>query len=465
MDVTEGVKLEQLFAKSTRSSLKEAPKESREESQYRSLSDSDNDESTWIPISPVVSSEDVYDLYGQALQLLKSQYNKEALVVMEEVLDQYNSLAEPKSSSHLVNLQKYLHTYGDCFHALGRNAEAEEQWKKEIEILHTLVRDFHCEYDHYLAVAQVILSSHMREMKKYEEAFQYGSNGLRILRRTLANNSSGPSIPRVLIRLVHLCLDLNRNKEALEYGIEAAEKMKVLVLGDPDTYSTELPYYLLFLARCFSRMDCHQEASDTANEAKQIYRSFVYQYSDDRKGEIIERLLQHSKFFSKSGSDRAALTCNQLAVDIRRVFASLDSETSDPKFALSLHSLSCCLFKVGNTEMALEAIREALCIHEHLKGRHPEKLYEEQLAADLMWLVQMLCSGKQYSRALVPAKRMADTYRRLAQDHLSPSNSEALKCALQHVLDCLRALKRVEEIRLIEEEIRTSHSESNRSLS
>ncbi|KAF7964708.1 hypothetical protein HWV62_3691, partial [Athelia sp. TMB] len=271
----------------------------------------------------------------------------------------------------------------------------------------------------------IVLSNHLSDLGRHEEALAAIQEAVRLL-RTLAAERPEAFNAALAVSLNNLSLRLSNHghhEEALAAIQEAVKLHRALAAERPAAFNAALAQSLNNLSNRLSNHGRHEEALAAIQEAVRLGRALAAERPVAFNADLALSLNNLSIRLSNLGRHAEALAAIQEAVGLRRALAAERPAAFNAVLASSLNSLSNRLSDHGRHEEALAAIQEAVRLHRALAAERPEA-FNAGLAASLNNLSIRLSAHGQHEEALVANQEAVGLRRALAAERPAPFNAD-----------------------------------------
>ncbi|MEO5794873.1 MAG: tetratricopeptide repeat protein, partial [Rhodoferax sp.] len=206
---------------------------------------------------------------------------------------------------------------------------------------------------------------------------------------------------------------LGQPEKASQTAQQALDLYRTLAAQRPDVYTPDLATSLNTLANIQSAIGDHEAALQTAQQAVNLYRTLATQRPDVYTPDLAMSLNNLASMQSAMGDHAAALQTAQQAVDLRRTLAAQRPDVYTPDLASSLNNLANMQSDVGDHEAALQTAQHAVDLRRTLAAQRPD-VYTPDLATSLNNLAIRQSAMGDHEEALQTAQHAVDLYRTLA---------------------------------------------------
>jgi tetratricopeptide (TPR) repeat protein len=358
-------------------------------------------------------------LNNLAIELGTINRDEEALRTIEDAIAICRQLVARRPDV-LPNLAISLETLSDLLGALGHREEAARAIEESVEITRQLVAERLGDPLPDLARRLNKLAVRLSDLGQQHAALGAMDEATTI-RRGLATYDPETFLPDLASSLRNLAIGfgaLDRDEEALRATEEATEVHRQIVAHRPDA---GLPYLAESLTELADRQESlgdRDAALDAIEEATQIYRKLAGGQPDVYLPKFAESLTSMAIELGTRDSQDAALATIREATLIYRQLAADRPEEFLPALAESLRLLAIGLIP----EEAVEALEEAANIFRQLAEESPDD-YLSDLADILYDLAVERQSVKRSEAALEAIDEAIAIHQRLTVDDPHPSST------------------------------------------
>ncbi|MEO6855309.1 MAG: tetratricopeptide repeat protein [Rhodoferax sp.] len=153
---------------------------------------------------------------------------------------------------------------------------------------------------------------------------------------------------------------LGQPEKASQTAQQALDLYRTLAAQRPDVYTPDLATSLNTLANIQSAIGDHEAALQTAQQAVNLYRTLATQRPDVYTPDLAMSLNNLANRQSDMGNREAALQTAQQAVDLRRTLAKQRPDVYTPNLATSLIVLALCTHAIQGAPTAWHYAHEAV---------------------------------------------------------------------------------------------------------
>jgi len=318
---------------------------------------------------------------------------EQGLALTEEAVGIRRRLAEVNPDAYLPDQAMSLGNLGMNLSRLGRHAQALAPTTEAVDIYRRLAEANPDAYLPDLAMSLSNLGAILSELGRGEQGLALTEEAVGI-RRRLAEVNPDTHLPDLAASLANLDIDLSglgRHEDALAPAAEAVRIRRRLAVANPDTHLPDLAASLTNLGTRLSELGRREEVLAPAAEAVDIYRRLADVNPDAHLPDLAASLGNLGMTLFRLDHHAQALAPAEQAVDINRQLTEInpDAYLLDLATSLGVYA-SMCVTAKAHLLKALDAVTEAIDIHEMLAEQLPQKLAEQLFSAAYWTLVDVL---------------------------------------------------------------------------
>ncbi|MDX2248675.1 MAG: tetratricopeptide repeat protein [Bacteroidia bacterium] len=340
----------------------------------------------------------------------------QALVVLEEALKIYQSLAEADPSAHLPYVATTLHNLVSIWTAQNDYARGVSVYEEALNIYRRLANNNPELYLAYVARAQNSLGKALADKNDYARAMISYEEALEIHYKLAATNSEIhlSYVAMTLNNLGGVLMAQNNYARSVHVYEEALNIYRRLAKNNPEANLHYVARVQIGLANSWRSQNDYVRAMPAYEEALAIYRKLAETSPEAYLPNVAVALNNLGAALADQNDYTQAVPAHEEALKIYRKLAENSPEAYLSHIASALNNLGVAWTEQKDYAQAVPASKEALKIYRKLAETNPE-VYLPDVAMTLNTLGAAWTGQNDYAQAMPAYEEALKVYRKLAE--------------------------------------------------
>ena len=375
------------------------------------------------------SEEDVYnnfienhrkaDLYN-LLGMLYSETNRyvEAEEAYKKEIEIYERLAEENPVAYKRNLAGSYGNIGNLYYKTGRYMEAEETYKKVVEIFGRLAEENPAAYERNLAESYNNTGILYNGTGRYTESEEAYKNAVEIQERLAKENPAAyeRDLADSYYNIGNLYSDTGRYTEAEEVHKKAIKIYERLAEENPAACERNLAESYNNIGILYSDTGRYTEAVEVHKKAIKIYERLAKENPEAYTSALAWCYNSIGILYSDTGRYIESEEVYKKAIEIYERLAEENPAAYERDLADSYNNIGILYYQTGRYTESEETYKNVIEIRERLAEKNPAA-YERHLAESYNNIGILYRVTDRYTEAEEVYKRAVEIYERLAEEN------------------------------------------------
>lgn len=342
----------------------------------------------------------------------QNEYGK-AIEVAKQLEYYYLNPKNPASDEQKAILWNLL---GNLYSDTQRYQEAEEVFRKSIEVYGRLSKQDPAAFERYLGGSYNNLAILYRKLKRFGEAEEKLNRALEICQLLTKRNvpDSESDLAKIYLNLGNVYGDLQRYAEAETAYQKALEICERLAKANPVAFEPDLAKLYTLFGTILRKENRYQEAERLFQKALELYEKLGKGNPAAHEPALATCYNNLGNLFLEVQRFAEAEEAHKKALGIRERIAKSDPAAFEPDVAQSYSNLAVLYRRSMRYSEAEAANQKAIALYEKLAKGNPA-VFEPDLARDYHNFADFCISVKHFSEAETAYLKAAEIYERLAK--------------------------------------------------
>ncbi|KAG8952072.1 hypothetical protein FRC03_012276 [Tulasnella sp. 419] len=402
-------------------------------------------------------------LHNLSLNLDKSEHSADAQWVFEHAIDAREQLQAKEQKAYFVALASFLMSKGKRLQKQKRLEACCKLTKEAVEVYRYLVGVDEETYVLHLSWSLRQLSTYLSQAGLHADAVRMEEEVISIYRNLVEQDGKTylPILTDSLRNLVRKLNSIGRAEEVIKMREEAIRMGRELIKVNRKTYLPDLVMELYSYAACVRDIGRSEEAVEMEDEAIQMHRELVERDAKTHLPDFSRSLHNLATHLAGIGRFEEAVMVGAEAVGMHQVLVEWDRNTYLPRLSDSLHNLAVDMNKIRMTKEAVNVGKEAVQIGRELIEMD-RKTHLPGFSLSLHNLALHLNAIRRFEGAVRVGKEAVALRRELVK--MDSGYTAKLIKSLQDLAVYLRNMGRLNDAKMVEEELSKIHSSKAESV-
>ena len=321
----------------------------------------------------------LYNLLGLLYQDLNCY--SEAEEMYKKDIEITERLVAKNPEAYEGSLAMYYNNIGWLYYKTNRYSEAEEMYKKAIEIKERLAAKHPEAYEGDLANSYNNIGVLYEDLNRYSEAEEMYKKAIEIKERLAAKHPEAyeGDLATIYDNIGNLYYKTNRYSEAEEMYKKDIEIRKRLAAKHPEAYEDSLATSYNNIGNLYGKTNRYSEAEEMYKKAIEIRERLAAKHPEAYEGDLAISYNNIGNLYDKTNRYSEAEEMYKKAIEISERLATKHPEAYELFGAISYNNIGSLYYKTNRYSEAEEEYKKAIEIRERLAAKHPEA-YEGSLA-------------------------------------------------------------------------------------